>query len=82
MALPHPQSRKDHYWKEHKPSCGGVVWEFFKRTINITEYRNGKDHVNPAENRTFGGIFHDLICAPAIGVLEKASVQVTTLSRP
>jgi len=33
MAFPHPQSRKDHYRKEDKPSCGGVVWKPFKRTI-------------------------------------------------
>src|SRR5262249_8137974 len=25
----------------------------------MTEYRNAKDDVNPAKNRTFGGIFHD-----------------------
>jgi hypothetical protein len=58
MAFPHPQSRKDHDWKEDKPSCGGVVWNFFKRTINIAEDRNGKDDVNPANNRTFSGILH------------------------
>src|SRR6266404_1050644 len=58
MAFPHPQSRKDHYRKEDKPSCGGIVRKFFKRTIDITEYRNGKDDVNPAKNRTFGGIFY------------------------
>src|SRR5947208_5824878 len=59
VAFPHPQSRKDHYRKEDKPSCGGVVWKFFKRTINITEYRNAKDDVNPAKNRTFGILVHD-----------------------
>jgi len=59
MAFPHPQSRKDHYRKEDKPSCGGIVWKSFKRTIDITKYRNAKDDVNPAKNRTFGGIFHD-----------------------
>src|SRR5713226_4736090 len=58
MAFPHPQSRKDHYRKEDKPSSGGVIWNFFKRTINITEYRNAKDDVNPAKNRTLGGIIH------------------------
>ena len=56
MAFPHPQSRKDHYRKEDKPSCGGIVWKSFKRTIDITKYRNAKDDVNPAKNRTFGGI--------------------------
>jgi hypothetical protein len=66
MALPHPQSRKDDSGKEDKPSCGGVVWKFFKRTINITEYRNAKDDVNPAENRTFGGIIHDWFLGPAL----------------
>src|SRR5216684_4091122 len=59
MAFPHPKSRKDHYRYEDKPSSGGVVWDLFKRTINITDYRNGKDDVNPAKNRTFSGIFHD-----------------------
>lgn len=68
MAFPHPQSRKDHYRKEDKPSCGSVVWKFFKRTINITEYRNGEDDVNPAKNRTFGGIFHDR-CDPLVSRL-------------
>jgi hypothetical protein len=26
-----------------------LLWNFFKRTINITEYRNAKDDVNPAK---------------------------------
>jgi hypothetical protein len=59
MAFPHPQSRKDHYRKEDKPGCGGIIWEFFKRTINITEYRNAKADVNPAKNPTFGTLVHD-----------------------
>src|ERR1700704_3266812 len=61
MAFPHPKSRKDKYRKEDKPNSGGAIWNFFKRTINITEYRNAKDDVNPAKNRTFGGIFHDYV---------------------
>src|SRR5258708_3029363 len=60
MAFPHPKSRKDNYRHEDKPSSGGVVWDLFKRTINIAEYRNGQDDVNPAKNRTFGSFFHDL----------------------
>jgi len=59
MAVPHPKSRKDNYRKEDKPNSGGVVWKFFKRTINVTEYRNAKDNVNPAQSRTFGGIIHN-----------------------
>jgi hypothetical protein len=59
MAFPHPKSRKEHYRNDDKPNTGGVLWNFFKRTINITEYRNAEDEVNPAKNRTFGGIFHD-----------------------
>ena len=58
MAFPHPQPRKDHYRKEDKPSCGGIAWKVFKRTINITEYRNAKDEVNPAKNRTLGDSIH------------------------
>ena len=59
MAFPHPKSRKDNCRKEDKPNSGGVVWNFFKRTINITEYRNAKDNVNTAKNRTFGGVIHN-----------------------
>src|SRR6266849_3717698 len=54
-----PKSRKEHYRNDDKPNTGGVLWNFFKRTITITEYRNAKDDVNPAKNRTFGGISHD-----------------------
>jgi hypothetical protein len=46
IAFPHPKSRKDNYNKEDKPNHGGVVWKFFKRAINITDYRNAKDDVN------------------------------------
>jgi hypothetical protein len=59
MAFPHPKSRKEHYRNDDKPNTGGVLWNFFQRTINIPEYRNAKDDVNPAKNRTFGGLFHD-----------------------
>jgi hypothetical protein len=59
MAFPHPKSSKNKYRNGDKPNHGGVVWKFFKRTINITDYRNAKDDVNPAKNRTFGGIIHD-----------------------
>src|ERR1700681_2438525 len=59
MTFPHPKSRKDNYRHEDQPSSGGVVWVLFKRTINIPDYGNAKDNVNPAKNRTFGGLFHD-----------------------
>ena len=50
VAFPHPQSRKDHCRNEDKPSSRGVARKFVKRTINITEYRDAKDDVNPAKN--------------------------------
>src|SRR4030095_8991153 len=59
IAFPHPESRKEHYRNDDKPNLIGVLWNFFKRTINVAQYRNAKDDVNPAKNRTFGGIFHD-----------------------
>src|SRR5260370_7380014 len=70
MAFPHPKSRKDHHGNKEKPSRPGVVWNLFKRTINITEYRNGKDDVNPAHDRTFGGIFHDWCDPPRFTTFE------------
>jgi hypothetical protein len=66
MALPHPQSRKDKYGKKDKPNGGGVVWDLLKRTVNIAEYWNAKDDVNPAKNRTFGGLAHDWSLGPAL----------------
>jgi hypothetical protein len=59
MAFPPPQSQKDKYWDEDKPSTGSIVWNLVKQTEDVTDYRNGKDEVNPAKSRTFGGIFHD-----------------------
>src|SRR6185312_4386573 len=55
MAFPHPKSRKDKYGNKDKANKGSVVGNCFKRTINIPDYRNGKDEVNPAKNRTFDG---------------------------
>jgi hypothetical protein len=55
MALPHPKSRKDKGRNEDKPNSGGIVRDFFKGTINIAEYRNAEEEVNPANNRTLEG---------------------------
>ncbi len=60
MAFPHPQSRKDKYRNEDKPSSGSVVWNFVKRTINITEYGNAKDEVNRAKNQAFCALVHEI----------------------
>ena len=62
--FPHPKSRKNKCRNENKPSSGGVVWDLFKRTINITDYRNAKNNMNPAKNRTFGRFTHHLIPFP------------------
>ena len=59
MALPHPQSRKDHYRKEDKPGRESIVRKFFKRTVDIAEYRNTEDNVNPAKNQTLGALVHE-----------------------
>src|SRR2546427_5599295 len=59
MAFPHPKSRKDKCRNEDKPSSGGVVWNFIKRTINIAGYRNAKDDMNRAKNPTFCALAHD-----------------------
>src|SRR5436190_6491149 len=60
-ACIHPISRKNNYRREDKPSNSGVVWKFSKRTVNVTEYRNRNDKVNPAKNRTFGGGLNHLV---------------------
>src|SRR5271165_524651 len=58
VAFPHPQSRKDKYRNEDKPSSRGVVWSLVKRTVNVTDYRDAQHDVNRANNRTPGGITH------------------------
>lgn len=55
MAFPHPKPRKNHYRNEEKPSRVGVLGNFVKRTVNITDDRNAKENVNPAKNRTLRG---------------------------
>jgi len=59
MAFPHPKCRKKHYRNNGKPNTGGVLWSFFNQTINMAEYRNAKNDVSPAYNRTVGVVFHD-----------------------
>ena len=59
MACPHPESRKDKYRKEDKPNSRHVVWNFFKRTINITNYRNAKDEVTEFIDQTALNLFRD-----------------------
>src|SRR4029077_534141 len=59
VAFPHPQPRKEQNRKKDIPNSGGVVWSIRRRIINVPDYRNAKDNVNPSKNRTFGGLFHD-----------------------
>jgi hypothetical protein len=58
MAFPHPKSRQDHYRNKHIPCSRRVVWNLVKRTIDVTNDRNGKDDVNPAKNRTLNALSH------------------------
>src|SRR5215471_9956402 len=67
MTFPHPKSRKNNYRKCDIPNHGRVVRKFFERTINISDYRTAKDDVNTAEDRTFGGLFHDCFVHLFIG---------------
>jgi hypothetical protein len=71
--FPHPQYRKEHYRNDHKPNAGGVLWKFFKRTINIAEYRNAKFDMNPAMKRV---LFHDS-CMPNSSVLNRPNTLLS-----
>jgi hypothetical protein len=61
MGFPHPKPRKEKYRKEDIPNSGGVVGNFLKRTVNITNDRDAKDDVNPAKNRSFCTWAHDVL---------------------
>src|SRR5690242_10345452 len=62
MAFPHPQSRKDHDRNEDKPGGASVLWEIFKRTINIAENWNAQNDMNPAKNPTWDAWAHGICC--------------------
>jgi hypothetical protein len=53
MAFPHPKSRQGKYRKKDKSNERCVVWDLVERTINIPDYGNAKDEMNPAKNPTF-----------------------------
>jgi hypothetical protein len=61
MAFPHPKSRNDHHRKEDKPNSWGILRNFFKRTLDITEYWSAKYDVNPAKNRPFDALVHGAV---------------------
>src|SRR5262249_47053989 len=60
MTFPHPQSRKHNCRKCDISNNGSIVWEFFKWTVNVADYRNSKDDVDRAKDRTFGSISHSI----------------------
>src|SRR5579884_1980674 len=62
VTLPHPQSRKDHDRNENKPCREGIAWNFVERAINIAQYREGKDDVNPAKDPTCDAPAHHIAC--------------------
>ncbi|MES2787997.1 MAG: hypothetical protein V4719_00140 [Planctomycetota bacterium] len=68
MTFPHPQSRQDEYGQEDIPSRASVIGDFFKWTINITDDRNTKDNMNPAKNRTFSALVHDIEVSELVSV--------------
>ena len=67
MAPPHPQAGKDHYRDEDEPRTEGVAGELVKRTVNIPEYGDSKDEVDPAENRPRNASVHDICCVGGLG---------------
>src|SRR5436189_228836 len=50
IALPHPQSGNDKHWKENVPRRRGVIWNVFKRAIDVAHDRNAEDQMNRAKN--------------------------------
>jgi hypothetical protein len=35
--------------------------EVLQMDLNVTDYRNGKEEMNPAKNRAFAGITHNIL---------------------
>jgi hypothetical protein len=59
MAFPHPQSRKENRRKGDIADDGSVIGKVFERAVNISDYRDAEDDVDPAQNRTFDGVAHN-----------------------
>jgi hypothetical protein len=64
MTLPHPQAGKNKHRKKEETDQGGVLGNLFERAIHIAEDGNAQEDVNPANNRTCGGITHHPILFP------------------
>src|SRR5208282_5280767 len=50
LAFPHPKPRKEQYRKKPIPDAVGVVVSIRRRIINVPEYRNTTEDVNPAKD--------------------------------
>src|SRR6185369_14954317 len=65
VPFPHPQTTCDNHWYGNVTYYWRIVWKLFKRTIDITNYRNSKDYMNPAENSTLRGTTYHLVVSLA-----------------
>jgi hypothetical protein len=54
ITLPHPQTREQNNRKVEIPEKGNVLHGFLRRPINVSNYKQAKDDVNPPEDRSFG----------------------------
>jgi hypothetical protein len=50
MLIPHPQSRKEQQRKKEIPNTEGVVRSIGGRIVNVAEFRDATDDVNPAKD--------------------------------
>src|SRR5688572_12074046 len=58
VTLPHPQSRQNHHRKEDKPDEVSEIRERLERTVDVADDGDGKDDVNPANDRALSGFPH------------------------
>jgi hypothetical protein len=50
MAFPHPQAGKNHHWQKNIPGSEGVAGKLIERAIDVAEYWDAEDNVDPAED--------------------------------
>ena len=81
MAFPHPESRQANYRNSDVPNNGSVVWELFKRTIDITDDRNAKGDVNPAKNRALGALVHSVAMSDFVTARDEISALLIAVGR-
>lgn len=81
MAFPHPQSGKENDGNENIPKHGGILLNFLRRPVNVTDDRKAKEDVNPAKYRALSAWVHDVVMCKFVLICGRAWRALTREQR-